>query len=315
MQHIFWGSTSAANAYTLALDCGAYTVTGNAVTLTVQRKLTADLGIYTVTGNAVSLTASHNPLVADLGTYTVTGNDVTLTAQRKIIADLGTYTVTGNPLALTAQRKLTADLGTYTVTGNDVLITTLHSPLVADLGTYTVTGNDVTLTVQRKLTLNRGTYTVTGYPLALTAQLSTLTADSAAVTYGIVRGYDPQVRSQITDALNDLSDRLSSRSPIVGTLASSDDITPSTNLDMIVVTALATDTTFNNPRGTPGHGQELLFRLKDNSTPRAITWDTQYRGIGETLPATTTAGKTQYLWFRWNSTDSMWDLVLNRLQT
>lgn len=82
MRHIFFGSSTAANAYTLALDCGVYTLTGNAVGLTVQRKLTADAGTYSLTGNDLTLTYAPSgdyTLGLDAGVYTLTGNAVTLT--------------------------------------------------------------------------------------------------------------------------------------------------------------------------------------------------------------------------------------------
>jgi hypothetical protein len=62
------------------------------------------------------------------------------------------------------------------------------------------------------------------------------------------------------------------------------------------------------------NGQKLIIRIKDDGTPRAIDWTTsgsQYRAIQSSLPTTTTAAKTLYLGFIYNSQDVKWDLVAN----
>ena len=79
--------------------------------------------------------------------------------------------------------------------------------------------------------------------------------------------------------------------------------------DEFVITAQAGALKFNNPGGTPLNGQKLIIRIKDNGTARALTYDTQFRGIGVELPDTTVAGKTLYMGFIYNSNDTKWDLV------
>lgn len=81
------------------------------------------------------------------------------------------------------------------------------------------------------------------------------------------------------------------------------------NCDQFEITAQAGALKFNNPGGTPVGGQKLIIRIKDNGTARALTYDTQFRAIGVTLPATTIASKTLYMGFIWNNTDSKWDCV------
>lgn len=79
--------------------------------------------------------------------------------------------------------------------------------------------------------------------------------------------------------------------------------------DQFVITAQAGALKFNNPSGTPTEGQKLLVRIKDNGTARALTYDTQFRAMGNALPTTTVLSKTLYLGFIFNSTDTKWDLV------
>lgn len=77
------------------------------------------------------------------------------------------------------------------------------------------------------------------------------------------------------------------------------------------VTALATNITgVSAPSGSPTNGNLLLMRIKDDGTARSITnWNTIYRGVARALPTTTTLSKTMYLGFKYNSTDTKWDLI------
>jgi hypothetical protein len=79
--------------------------------------------------------------------------------------------------------------------------------------------------------------------------------------------------------------------------------------DIYIITAQAGAILFSNPTGSVANGKCLMIRIKDNGTARAITWDTQFRGIGVTLPSTTVISKTLYMIFVYNSTDTKWDFV------
>lgn len=76
------------------------------------------------------------------------------------------------------------------------------------------------------------------------------------------------------------------------------------------ITALATAPTFGAPTGTPVNGQLLWFRIKDDGTARTLSWNAAYAAVASLpLPTTTVISTTMYVAFRWNSTDSKWDLV------
>lgn len=80
--------------------------------------------------------------------------------------------------------------------------------------------------------------------------------------------------------------------------------------DEFIVTAQAGNLKFNNPTGTPVEGQKLIIRIKDNGTARALTYDTQFRASPDlALPNTTVAGKWLYMGFKFNATDTKWDLL------
>jgi hypothetical protein len=97
--------------------------------------------------------------------------------------------------------------------------------------------------------------------------------------------------------------------PRVQTVISSATVTPTSTDDLVIITAQAVALALANPTGTFAEGQALMIRIKDNGTARAITFDTNYRAIGITLPTTTVISKTMYLGIIYNSTDSKWDIL------
>jgi hypothetical protein len=65
--------------------------------------------------------------------------------------------------------------------------------------------------------------------------------------------------------------------------------------------------TANAPSGTPSDGQVLIIRVKTTNA-QTWSWNAVFRGSTDTaLPTTTTAGKWDYIAYRWNSTDSKFD--------
>lgn len=96
--------------------------------------------------------------------------------------------------------------------------------------------------------------------------------------------------------------------PRVSTAASASSITPDISaFNQYSVTALAASLTINASTGTPVAGNKLLFYLKDDGTPRTITWNAIYKPIGVTLPTTTVANKKLYVGAVYNGTD--WDVI------
>jgi hypothetical protein len=86
--------------------------------------------------------------------------------------------------------------------------------------------------------------------------------------------------------------------------------------DIFQVTAQAGALLFNAPGGTPVAGQKLIIRIKDNGTARALTYNAIFRASSDlALPTTTILGKTLYMGFIYNLTDTKWDLlaVLNNI--
>ena len=97
--------------------------------------------------------------------------------------------------------------------------------------------------------------------------------------------------------------------PRVQSVTSSATVTPTSTNDLVKITAQAAGLTLANPTGTFAEGQALIIRIKDNGTARAITYGSDYRAIGLTLPTTTVLSKTTYLGIIYNDTDTKWDVV------
>jgi hypothetical protein len=87
-------------------------------------------------------------------------------------------------------------------------------------------------------------------------------------------------------------------------------LTPSIAVgDIYCYTALASALTINAPIGTPTNGDKLIFRILDNGTARALTWNATYTVIGVTLPTTTVINKTTYVGCMYNANNTRWDVV------
>lgn len=80
--------------------------------------------------------------------------------------------------------------------------------------------------------------------------------------------------------------------------------------DCVSVASLATNTTINNPTGTPTDFQELEYRITSDATPRNLTFQSDFRFSTDlAAPATTTASKTIILRFSWDKVAAKWNCV------
>jgi len=157
---------SVAQHYTLSMGQGSYTLTGQAVAVTAQRKLVIAQGSYTYTGQGVLLVAARKLILAQ-GSYALTGQSVTLTASRKLLLAQGSYTLTGQVVSLIHGFTCTMSQGSYALTGQAV--TMVHGyTLTVSQGTYTLSGQPVALKASRKLVLAQGSCSLSGQLVALT---------------------------------------------------------------------------------------------------------------------------------------------------
>jgi hypothetical protein len=98
--------------------------------------------------------------------------------------------------------------------------------------------------------------------------------------------------------------------PRVSSAASASTLDPDISaFDQYAFTALASALQINAPTGTPVDGNRLIFRLLDDGTSRALTWNGTYTPIGVTLPTSTTISKTTYVGCIYNANNTRWDVV------
>lgn len=96
----------------------------------------------------------------------------------------------------------------------------------------------------------------------------------------------------------------------VQSVTSAATITPTLpTYEAIKVTALAEALTIANPSGTINEMDFFVVRIKDDGTSRGLTFGSEYRAIGVTLPTATTISKILYIGVIRNATDSKWDVV------
>ena len=108
----------------------------------------------------------------------------------------------------------------------------------------------------------------------------------------------------------DLSSFSGSGNPSVQEVVSATTVTPNANSDdEIVITAQGGALTLANPSGSPVQGQAMIIRIKDNGISRTITYGSEYRAIGITLPTDTTISKITYIGMIYNANDSKWDCI------
>lgn len=160
---------AASSGYTLTTDHGALTLSGQAVTLRVSRRLTATHGTYTLTGQVVGLRAARK-VAANHGVYALAGQAVGLRSARKVAAAHGTYTLTGQAVSLRAARRVVADYGSLALDGQvvDLVYTPISGyTLVAEYGSLALAGQDVALRAARRLAADHGALALSGQAVGL----------------------------------------------------------------------------------------------------------------------------------------------------
>lgn len=99
---------------TLVVTAGAYALSGNAATFTLNEAVAA--GSYALTGVSISFTVKE---AVSAGAYALTGQAATFLARENVTA--GSYLLNG--VAITEETFEAVQSGSYTLTGNPVLLT------------------------------------------------------------------------------------------------------------------------------------------------------------------------------------------------
>lgn len=229
--------------------------------------------VETVSGNGVDNTDPYNPIVTPLLSDIAANSGGTLEAQpiSDLISSL-TQTVLAGSSTFMYRQNGTGDMKKISFTD----MFAYYAP-VSVVNTTLTAGANMSITASGQ-----------SYTLAST----TSTTGLASLT-----GVETLTNKRITLRTNTLT--------TTATITVNSD-----SYDMTAVTTLSTATTFTAPTGTPTEGQGLIYRIKDNGTARALTFNSAFR-FSSDLPAPTTTilSKVMYLLFVYNLTDAKWDCI------
>jgi hypothetical protein len=184
------GGAPTLNNYTLTLDPGAFTLSGQAVGLRASRRLPLAAGAFTLSGQALALRISRRLALA-AGTFTLSGQSLALRASRRVALAAGAFTLAGQPVALLAGRRLVLAPGSFALVGQPVTLSysenLVHRTLVAEPGSFAVVGQDVRLLAGRRIALAAGAFSLSGQPVTLrAARRMQLGAGAVALTGQLV---------------------------------------------------------------------------------------------------------------------------------
>lgn len=282
--------------------------TGSAATLTTGRTIaiTGDLA-YTSPSFDGSANVTAAGTLATVNTNVGSFTNATLTVNAKGLitaASSGTAPVTSvtatSPVASTggATPDISMPAATTSVSG---YLTSTDWNTFNSKGSGTVTS--VSATVPSFLSVSGSPITTSG-TLAITLSGTALPIANGGTGATTLAGASIATYSGTETLTNK---RIDPRD-VTATTATS--LTPDVSVgDIYCYTALASGLTINAPIGTPTNGDKLIFRLLDNGTGRALTWNGTYTAIGVTLPTTTTANKTTYVGCIYNANNTRWDVI------
>jgi hypothetical protein len=251
-------------------------------------------------GATVTATNSGDDVTVNVSAGTGTVTSVAATAGTGIsvsgspITTSGTLTITNTApdqtVALTGAgtTSITGTYPNFTITSNDSATGTVTSVAATVPSFLSITGSPITTSGTLAITLSG-----TALPIANGGTGATTLAGASIATY---TGTETLTNKRID--------------PRVTSAASASTLTPDISAsDVYAYTALAAGLTINAPTGTPLDGDKLIFRLLDNGTSRALTWNATYTVIGVTLPTATTINKTTYVGCIYNANNTRWDVI------
>lgn len=280
--------TSSALSPYLPLTGATYaTTTGNGLSLTTSTLTTGSLVSLSSTGTGAG---SNTQTVLNIATSGANGTS-SQTTYGAYVTNTHTGTTSTNVGLYVSASGATNNYGLIVANGN------------VGIGQTSPTA---------RLHIAAGTASAGTSPLKFTSGTNLTTPEAGAMEYDGTSLYFSPSTTRRTVVLDTATQTLTNKriNPRVQAVTSASTVTPSAdNDDEVVITAQGAALTLANWSGTPVQGQAIIIRIKDNSTARAITFDTLYRAVGAYLPTTTVIGKTVYIACIYNSTDTKIDVV------
>jgi hypothetical protein len=116
------------------------------------------------------------------------------------------------------------------------------------------------------------------------------------------------LQSRLADLITAIGADMKKHHGVV-TVAATATLTPTSAAKQYNITGQNAALTIAAPTGTFTDGQDLLIRIKDNGTARAISWNAVFRAVGITLPTTTVVSKVLYVGAKWNAAENVFDVI------
>jgi hypothetical protein len=216
---------------------------------------------------------------------------------------ISTMSTNGAVAILDEGISITSGVKTINFVGATVTATNSGDDVTVNVSAGTGTVTSVAATVPAFLSVTGSPITTSG-TLAITLSGTALPIANGGTGATTLAGASIATYSGTETLTNKRID------PRVTSAASASTLTPDISAsDVYAYTALAAGLTINAPTGTPVDGDKLMFRLLDNGTSRALTWNATYTVIGVTLPTATTISKTTYVGCIYNANNTRWDVI------
>ena len=216
---------------------------------------------------------------------------------------ISTMSTNGAVAILDEGTSITSGVKTINFVGATVTATNSADDVTVNVSAGTGTVTSVAATVPSFLSVSGSPITTSG-TLAITLSGTALPITNGGTGATTLAGASIATYSGTETLTNKRID------PRVTSTASASTLTPDISAsDVYAYTALAAGLTINAPTGTPVDGNKLIFRLLDNGTSRALTWNATYTVIGVTLPTATTISKTTYVGCIYNANNTRWDVI------
>ncbi len=196
------------------------------------------------------------------------------------------------------------------------------------LGNNTPSSSPIRETIRHRGTPSSPSYTQNGDIISIDRHKSTnddcyIVQVEATENHDASKSGSKTIISTIKNGTNTAEERLQftedgkvviyEQSPSVLSVISAPSITPTIRYSLVEVTAQSEALTINNPTGTFANGQNFLIRINDDSTSRALTFDTKFKAFGSDLPTDTIVGKTTLIGCTYNSNNDTFE-CLNSVQ-